>query len=108
MKNPAPAPARVSVSDLPFHPGSAPGNGRIVRVKLRSQDDVRALEDIPPEALLPGPTIYDCLRAAALENPEKPAIVDLVTANVKDACRVIGYGALLEQIRRAANLFMAA
>jgi fatty-acyl-CoA synthase len=85
--------------------GGEPRLGRIARVHLRSQADIRTVEGWQPETLLPGRTIYECIKAAASLNPAKAAMICLVTHNIDDAPRVVTYGQLIASIERAANLF---
>lgn len=86
-------------------PGGAPSPGRVARAALRGMDDLRELEKLPPEALLPALTIHDALAAAATWEPEKPAIIQLVSADPSVPAREICYRELADLVARSANLF---
>ncbi len=98
----------LALSALSFLPGGAPSDGGIVRVKPRSEAEARLVEALPVDDLLPGPTIYACLRAAAMVAPDKPAIVTLRSADLADTPDVVSYREMIEQVERAANVFKAA
>jgi len=85
--------------------GCTPRVGHLARVHLRSGADIAAVEGIDPELLLPGASIYDCIRASASRIPDKAAIIHLASADVTDPPRVISYRDLLTSLERAANLF---
>lgn len=80
----------------------------IVRPRLRSREDIAAVERMSPDAVLPAATIYECIAAAARRNPDKAAISHLLSADPGIAPRNISYAELVEQIERAANVFRAA
>ena len=85
--------------------GCSPGPGRLARVHLRSTADIAAVERLDPALLLPGNSIYDCIRASALRTPDKAAIIHLKSADTADVPRTIHYRELLGSIERAARLF---
>lgn len=85
--------------------GCTPRAGHLARVHLRSSADIAAVEGIDPGLLLPGASIYDCIRASASRTPDKAAIIHLASAKASDAPRVICYRDLLADLERAANLF---
>lgn len=85
--------------------GCSPQPGQLARVHLRSTADIAAVEAWDPALLLPGASIYDCIRASALRSPDKPAIVHLKSAEASDVPTVISYRSLLASIEQAARLF---
>lgn len=82
-----------------------PTNTGLIRIQLRSRDDVKAAETLSPDKVLPGATIYQCIAASAAIAGDKPALKHLVSANPDDAPLTLTYRQLLDQIERAANLF---
>jgi fatty-acyl-CoA synthase len=72
---------------------------------LRNAADVFEVEKFSPKDLLPGRTIYECIKAAAAAGPEKAAIVHLLSADIAVSPRVIRYAKLVALIEQAANLF---
>ncbi len=98
-------PAAQNASCSPWLPGCEPGQGRLARAYIRSTDDIRAVEAIAPESVLPGGTIYECIRYSAGQNAEKPAFLHLRSADTSVEPRSISYAELLDQIERSANLF---
>jgi fatty-acyl-CoA synthase len=98
------APSGHKKSSSIWLPGGEPAPGRIARAVLRSQADIRELEKVPPEALLPGRTIYECIKAAAALDPTKPAITHLLSADIRVAPRVVTYAELVDLVERTANL----
>ncbi len=89
----------------PWLPGFGPRTGRLARARLTRRSDVEAIERSKPEDLLPGVTIYDCLRRAAHLNPEKPAMIALATADLATPPRTLSYADLMASLTRSANLF---
>ena len=89
----------------PWLPGFGPRAGRLARARLTRRSDVEAIERFKPEDLLPGLTIYDCLRQAAHLNPEKPAMIALATADLATPPRILSYADLMASLTRSANLF---
>lgn len=85
--------------------GHAPATGKIARARISSAADIAAIEALPPETLLPGNTLYECIRAAAQLDPDKPAFTHLLGADAVTPPRVITYGELLDQVERSASLF---
>ncbi len=96
----------MTTGHLPFLPGGAPGEGGIVRVRLRNQADAALMEHIAPEDLLPGRTVHECIVSAASAAPDKTAIIHLDSALVSDPARAITYAELVDLINRAANAFV--
>lgn len=88
-------------------PGWAPHPGRIARARLSSPAEVVEIEKYPAQSLLPGRTIYECIKSACELNPGKAAMIFLTSAHVSDAPRVISYADLVDAIERSANLFRA-
>lgn len=91
----------------PWLPGAAPRPGCLARAQLRTTKDVLAVETFSPDDLLPGATIYECVKAAAAVEPGKPAITQLLSADLEVAPRHISYAELVALIERSANLFKA-
>jgi fatty-acyl-CoA synthase len=89
----------------PWLQGGEPRTGRIARAKLRSIVDIREVEKCGHEALLPGRTIFECIKVAAEPHPEKAAIICLRSGDISDAPQIISYAALVSAIERSANLF---
>ena len=85
--------------------GHAPATGKLARPRLSSAQDISAVEQLAPDAVLPGATIYDCLRASAALNPDKPAILHMQSADTAVAPLSLSYAQLIDRIERAANLF---
>lgn len=91
--------------DSPWLPGHAPRPGHLARPRIRNAADIAAIESVSPNDVLPGATIYECLRASALQAPDKAAILHLQAADTHTPPRTIRYGELLRDITRCANLF---
>ncbi|NMG76584.1 AMP-binding protein [Aromatoleum diolicum] len=91
----------------PWLPGGEPQAGRIARACLRSDADTRAIEQVQPEDLLPGRTTYECISAAAALEPAKPALIQLLSADLAVPPRIITYAEMMQRIVQAANLFSA-
>lgn len=92
-------------SGSPWLQGWEPWAGRLARARLRTPEDISAIERYRPEDLRPGSTILDCLRAAAALDPDKAAMIALRSADLSDVPRVVTYRELIGSITRAANLF---
>jgi fatty-acyl-CoA synthase len=60
---------------------------------------------VAPADVLPGPTIYECIRIAARADPAKPAIIHLLSADTQTAPRALSYAEVIDAIERAASLF---
>lgn len=85
--------------------GHAPARGKLARARIRSTADIAAIEALAPDTLLPGNTLYECIRAAAQVNPDKAAFTHLMGADTTTPPRVISYRDLLDQVERSASLF---
>lgn len=97
--------ANSANAGAPWLPGHVPGSGRLARATLRSPADVSEIERYTPDELLPGKTIYDCIKAAAEVEPDKAAITQLLSADLSVAPRTISYAGLVALIEQSANLF---
>ncbi|MDB5971671.1 MAG: AMP-dependent synthetase and ligase [Hydrocarboniphaga sp.] len=84
--------------------GAQPNSGGIARAHLRSVGDVEVIGRYSYESLLPGKTIYECIRSAALGAPEKAAMIWLESADLTGAPREIRYRELMTLINQTANL----
>lgn len=82
-----------------------PRAGALARPRLLSAADIRAVEQISPDEVLPGRTLYECIRSSAQLAPAKAAIQHLLSADPDVAPRSISYAELLGGIERSANLF---
>ena len=89
----------------PWLDGAAPTPGKLARAWLQSERDVQELEKYSPDDLLPGATIYECVKAAAAIDPSKSAITQLLSADISVPARVITYAKLVGLIEQTANLF---
>lgn len=101
-----PAPTQHSSSQL-WLEGGAPAPGQLARARIRSAEDIRAVEVWPLEALLPERTLYGAISLSARIDPEKPAIVQMVTADTASPPRCLRYGEMMRMLHRAANCFHA-
>lgn len=72
---------------------------------LRGEADLRALEAVPFSERLAADSTYEALCNAAALGPERPAIHFLRHAEPDEEPHTLSYGALLERVRRSANLF---
>ena len=97
--------AKPSTPKAKWARGHEPRSGRVARTSLRSTLDILAVEQELPDDVLPGNTIYDCLKASASAAPNKAAFKQLLSSDPAIAPRVISYAELLDQVERAANLF---
>jgi fatty-acyl-CoA synthase len=86
-------------------PDSAPAPGTLARARILSAADIEQIDGVTPSDVLPGPTLYECIRTAARASPEKPAIVHLLSADTQVAPRSVTYAQLIDSIERAASLF---
>jgi fatty-acyl-CoA synthase len=82
-----------------------PAPGRLARARIRGAADIRQIAAFAPADVLPGPTIYECIRSAASADPAKTAIVHLLSADPQTAPRTLSYAELIDAIERAASLF---
>lgn len=89
----------------PWIVGGEPAPGRIARADIQVRADIAAIENYRFDQLLPAGTILECIEAAALLDPEKPAIKHLVSADLDVPPRVISYRELGAKLRAAASLF---
>jgi fatty-acyl-CoA synthase len=74
---------------------------------LASLDDVRALEAIPYDELVPARSMLDVFRATAALHGDRPALTVLASADPRDVALALTHRELLREITRAANLFAA-
>lgn len=95
------APARTS----PWLEQHGPKSGALARPRLLSAADIRAVEQTSPDTLLPGRTLYECIRASAQIAPAKAAIQHMLSADPNVEPRTLSYAQLLDGIERSANLF---
>jgi fatty-acyl-CoA synthase len=77
------------------------------RVLLESAEDVGAIERDGHGSLLPGDTIYEALQVAAANDPAKPAIIQLHSADDIDP-QIITFADYLNLSVQAANAFRGA
>ena len=78
----------------------------LVRMRLRSAEDVAAVErDYTPELLRPADTILGCLRAAAADHPDKPAVVLVEPPDFLAPVRTVTFDRLIADIEQTASLF---
>ena len=91
--------------ESPWLPEGEPGPGRLARARIRRAADIEAIAAVAPGDVLPGPTIYECIRTAARDNPAKAAIIHLLSADAQTAPRTLSYAELIDAIERAASLF---
>lgn len=103
MNKDSPSTAKPSMSL--WMAGHEPAPGRLARPRFRSAADILEVERVSPDTVLPGATLYECLRASARLDPAKPAIVHLLSADPAVAPLTLSYATLLDRIERSANLF---
>ena len=72
---------------------------------VASLADIEALEATPYERVLPVPTTYGLIAAAAARFPARDAFRFLPDAGLSTAPHRVNYATLLERIHQAANLF---
>jgi fatty-acyl-CoA synthase len=77
----------------------------VARARIRHAADIGQINAVSPDDVLPGPTIYECIRAAAGADPAKPAIIHLLSADPQTVPRTLSYAELIDAIERAASLF---
>lgn len=97
--------SQESPGTMPWLAECEPGSTRLARAALRSGRDILQIENISPDVVLPGRTLFECIRAAAQADPAKPAVIHLLSADTAVAPRTLSYALLLEQMECAANLF---
>jgi fatty-acyl-CoA synthase len=95
----------ATTSSAPWLHGWEPRPGRLARARLSSKFDHAAIERFRPRDLLPAPTIFECVRAAADHDPDKQAMVLLASADLRQPPQSLTYSELLSTLTRAANLF---
>src|SRR3974390_742138 len=81
----------------------APRPGGVARARVRSSADVREIERIPHEELLPAWSSYELLQLAAARTPSKPAIIVEDTAEPTRNAERITYGELAAAVCATAN-----
>ena len=74
---------------------------------IRSLTDIEALERTPYEQAIPARTTWGLIAHAAQRFGDRVALRYLPDADLASAPRDVRYAELLQQIRRAANLFRA-
>jgi fatty-acyl-CoA synthase len=67
--------------------------------------DIRALEEIPYDELVPAQSVYDLFRATAELHGERPALTVLGSADPNDVDLSLSHRELFHEITRAANVF---
>ena len=82
---------------------SAPG-AQVVRGIIEGLPDIRAIERVDPQDVVPA-CMYDCLIRAAALFPEKPAILALQAGGSIELAARVSYREYLDQVTAAANLF---
>lgn len=105
MLGPGDRPVNPSAEGPPWLPGWGPRAGRLARARLTKPADVAEIERFRPEDLLPGDTIFDCLKAAAARDPDKSAMIALSSSDLCIPPRVLSYADLLAALTQTANLF---
>lgn len=78
---------------------------RLWRRRIRTPEDVAAIEAEGVEGLLPAATILDCLRHVAEQTPGKPAIIQVEAPDLLVPDRVVDYDRLVGDVQATANLF---
>jgi len=96
---------KAAAGNGPWLDGAVPTPGKLARAWLQSERDVQEIEKYSPDDLLPGATIYECVKAAAAIEPSKSAITQLLSADISVPARVITYAKLVGLIEQTANLF---
>jgi fatty-acyl-CoA synthase len=91
--------------ESPWLPEGEPAPGRLARASIRRAADIETIAAVAPGDVLPGPTIYECIRSAARADPAKSAIIHLLSADAHSAPRTLSYAGLIDAIERAASLF---
>ncbi len=75
---------------------------------IRSRDDLLRFEaDLTLEERLPERRVLDLFIGAAARDPERIALTQLMTGAPDEVPRRLSYAGLLDEVRRAANLFSA-
>jgi fatty-acyl-CoA synthase len=72
---------------------------------LATLDDVRALEAIPYDELVPSRNMLEVFQATAALHGERPALTLLASADPADVALALTHRELLQEVTRAANLF---
>ncbi len=88
----------------PWLRGGEPGS-LIARASVGCQADARSIELTSSANLLSGSTIFECISAAADINPDKAAIIQLLSADPEAEPRRISYKELVQRLIQTANLF---
>jgi len=99
---------RLLQQEGPWLAGGAPAPGRLSRARIRDDSDIALINAVEPGDVLPGATIYECLRAAANLAPDKAAVIHLQSADPDAPPRVLTYAGLMDSIERAASVFREA
>jgi fatty-acyl-CoA synthase len=76
-----------------------------VRQRIRSREDIIAVEQQSHEHLLPYSTIHQCLQESARRYPDKNAIVHLEAPDFMTPTRQITYRELLAAVEQSASVF---
>jgi fatty-acyl-CoA synthase len=95
----------IQDGESPWLPDAEPAPGRLARARIRHAADIEQINAVSPDDVLPGATIYECIRASAGADPAKPAIIHLLSADPQAAPRTLSYAELINAIERAASLF---
>lgn len=74
---------------------------------IRSLADIKALETVPWESVLPAQSTFDLFQDVAKQFPQKTAITFLPTGEENEEAIKITHGQLLARIIQAANAFQA-
>lgn len=95
----------AQISDDVWLPGWSPAPGRIARARMQTDRHRAIIQEFRVEELLPAMTTYECIRTAAALDPSKPAIVQLMSADLEEPPRELSYSRLVALLEKAANLF---
>jgi len=91
----------------PWLADGLPAPGKLARAFIRSDSDFAAVSEREPMSMIPARTILACIRAAARNDPDKPALVLLERPDPESEVRSFTYAELVAGIERAATLFAA-
>jgi fatty-acyl-CoA synthase len=94
----------IQARATPWLVGGEPG-APVARALVRSPEDIRAIEEVSVDSLFSSRTILEAMRTSRDADPDKVAIIQLLSSDTNVAPRRISYRELVADVVQAANLF---
>ncbi|TWB88984.1 fatty-acyl-CoA synthase [Bradyrhizobium macuxiense] len=95
---------QAQADGTPWLSGGAPG-APVARALVRSHADIRAIEQVPIDHLFTSRTILQAIESSKKADPDKAAILQLLSSDPDAAPRRLTYAELTRAVIQSANLF---